>query len=63
MGMRELLQRALTLPKVDPDSDTYRSLPELQNSHGGSFVSGAVRAAQSGFTYPRDVYEGRRATR
>ena len=58
MGMRELLVRALTLPKADPDSDTYRSLPELQNSHGGSFVSGAVRAAQSGFTYPRDVYMG-----
>lgn len=63
--MRELLQRALTLPKVD---DTRGTLPDLDDPksplygqrHGGSFVTGAYDAAVSGFTYPGDVLPGQR---
>lgn len=47
-----------------PDSITAsnppaRDLPELQNSHGGSFVTGLLNAALSGFTLPGDVLLGR----
>src|SRR5215216_4245205 len=34
-------------------------VPELENSHGGSFVSGLINAIASGLTHPGDVYAGR----
>jgi hypothetical protein len=52
---RGLLQRALGPAPQTADP----SLPELQNSHGGSFVSGMVNEARDAFAHPREVYEGR----
>lgn len=47
--------RGLLAPNMVADP----SLPELQNSHGGSFVTGLLGSAQSAATLPGDVYAGR----
>lgn len=49
---RLLAPNTRSLGELPPD------LPELQNSHGGSFVSGIVNGLGSLVTYPRDAYEG-----
>lgn len=51
-----LLSRALgPLPSR---GETLLSVPELQNSHGGSVVTGMIEGARDAFMHPGNVYAG-----